>query len=758
MSKSIFLVFSSILRFLKSQTMNKLLIVFAVFAMYGFTGAKDRKMPSKETFSNPTIEYYPKPLWFWNNTTVTGEGISHQMQDFRDSCYYGGFGILPFGKKFKPEYLSDEYFKMYGVALEKAKELGLTMCLYDEYGFPSGGVGPHNGDGIGRFEKAFPIQTIKRLDKIEIEVSGLSVCNQIVPGGNLMAAVAMEKQSFKRINLRGFITDGVLKWEVPAGEWKVMFFVCIKDGDPIVDYLDPEAVRNFITMTHEAYYSRFKRYFGTVITGTFFDEPTMYRANGRMWTDRFNEKFEKQYGFNPEIYYPALWYNIGLETSSARNFLFGFRTELYAKGFTKELNDWSAAHSVPATGHQDQEEILNPVSVSGDLMKCFKYLDIPGIDKIGGDRPAERFYKLVSSAAYNWNKSFVMSETYGAMGNISWNEIFSVAMDQYAKGINILIPHAVWYDTNNVTYKPELSHRNVLYADSLKIFNQFLARLNMVLQKKGKHIADIAVLYPIQSLQGEHYFDGPLPFYKGGVEIPKTDYIDVANWLTEDAGKDYTFLHPEVLDEKCIVSGAKLQFQNSVNSDEYSVLIIPSCKTISLSNLKKIKYFNDKGGNIIFTSQLPVYSVEPGKDSEVTEMVNSILSETNQNGNKTNQASGKAIFISNPNGKAIREAIEKLDLRFDVEYPINKDLRYIHKIINGMDVYYFANVGRSNIATTIQFRGNHNPDIWNPHTGEVTKTGAATNIVNGFKITTLPLNLKSNHSIFYISKQSKLNN
>jgi len=27
--------------------------------------------------------------------------------------------------------------------------------------------------------------------------------------------------------------------------------------------------------------------------------------------------------------------------------------------------------------------------------------------------------------------------------------------------------------------------------------------------------------------------------------------VDVANWLTEVAGKDYTFLHPEVLDEKC---------------------------------------------------------------------------------------------------------------------------------------------------------------------------------------------------------------
>ena len=37
----------------------------------------------------------------------------------------------------------------------------------------------------------------------------------------------------------------------------------------------------------------------------------------------------------------------------------------------------------------------------------------------------------------------------------------------------------------------------------------------------------------------------------GPAGLPK----DVANWLTEDAGKDFTFIHPEVLDEKCIVEG-----------------------------------------------------------------------------------------------------------------------------------------------------------------------------------------------------------
>jgi len=731
--------------------MNKIILILTFFSIYGFAQAGEPKVPVKETFKNPTLAYFPKPLWFWNNTNVTREGVASQMLAFRDSCNYGGFGILPFGKKFKPEYLSDEYFDVYGKALEKAAELGLTMCLYDEYGFPSGGVGPHNGDGIGRFEKLFPEQTIKRLDKTEFDISGPSVCKQKVPKGKLMAAIAMEKKSLKRINVASGIVGEELTWKVPSGDWKVMFFTCVKDGDPIVDYLDPVPVGNFIKMTHEAYYARFKKYFGTVITGTFFDEPTMYRANGRMWTPLFNDKFKKKYGFDPESYYPALWYDIGPETIAARNYLFGFRTELYAEGFTKSVNDWSVAHHISATGHQDQEEVLNPVSVSGDLMKCFKYLEIPGIDKIGGDRPAERFYKLVSSAAYNWNKPLVMSETYGAMGNIGWNEIFSVAMDQYAKGINVLIPHAVWYDDRNVTFKPELSQRNPLYADSLKIFNQFLARLNLILQEEGRHVADIAILYPIHSMQGDHYLDGPLGNYKGGVDIPKTDYLDVSNWLTEDAGKDFTFLHPEVFDEKCKVANGKLLLSNKVNREEFSVLIIPSCKTISLTNLKKISDFYKKGGNLVFTTQLPTHSAEPGKDKEVVAIINSILSGNEQAGTMLKKGSdgGKAIFVPNPSGQKMRDALEKLQVSFDVDYPVNKNLRYIHKVVNGSNVYYIANIGNSVIETRIQLKGIHHPEVWDPHTGTVTQIVATSEIGN---MTSLPLKLVPYHSAFLISK------
>ncbi len=682
---------------------------------------------SKEEFKEPSVEFWPRPLWFWNNTNVTIEGIEKQMKDYKDLCGYGGFGILPFGKNFKPEYLKDDYFRVYGKALEKAKELGLTMCLYDEYGFPSGGIGLHNGDGIPRFGLMYPDQTLKRLDKAEEDVTGPVSYSKTIPEGKLMSIVAMEKKTLERIDLTHYVSDKVLTWNAPSGNWKIMIFTCVNDPDKIADYLDPEAVRNFIKMTHEEYYKRFRDYFGTVISGTFFDEPTMYRAQGRMWTGKFNSKFENKFGFSPNNLYPSLWYDIGPETQSARNYLFGFRAELYAEGFTKEVNDWSVAHGVTATGHQDQEEVANQVSISGDFLKSFKYLGIPGIDKIGGNRPAEKFYKLVSSAANNWDNTLVMSETYGAMGtfgdkkDLTWNNIFSIAMDQYAKGINMLIAHAVWYDIKNVTYKPELSHRNPLYADSLKVFNQFLSRLNFVLQKDAKHVADIAILYPIQSLQADHFFDGPIETYKGGVDIPFTDYIDVSELLTNFVGKDFTFIHPEVLDERCPVVNGKLSLQNKINKEEFRVLIIPSCKTISVSNLQKINEFYEQGGTIIFTTRLPSQAVERAGNQEVIKIIKKLFPEGENSSGivRSGQKGGKAVFVRQPDGQNLKEALVQAMDNFDVDYPVNEDIRYIHKVINGQEMYYFANIGGENVTLPVTLRGNVKLQKWDPHTGKI---------------------------------------
>ena len=675
-------------------------------------------------FKTPPTKFRPDPLWFWNNTDITKEGIDAQMPGFLEKCGYGGLAILPFGPNLTPKYLTEEYFERYKYAVEKAAELGLTLSLYDEYGFPSGSGGAINADGVPRFRNRFPNLTMKRLDKIEEETrGGATYVSPVSKTGQLMAAVAMNADTKERIDLSGNITEETIVWKVPEGNWKIMQFVCVADDDPNMDYLSEEAAKAYISMTHEAYYKRMPEYFGKTITSTFFDEPTLYRAQARCWTPTFNETYIKKYGSSPALYYPALWYDIGPETQAARNALFGLRAELYAAAYPKAVSEWSKAHGIVATGHQDNEEIENPVGTSADLMKCFKYQDVPGIDKIGGDRPAEKFYKIVSSAAYNWDHSLVMSETYGAMGNIPWDTLYNVAMDQYSKGINMLIPHAVWFNDRDVTFEPELSHRNRLYNQGLYEFNTFLARLNMLLRNDDRFVTDVAMLYPIETMQGEHYFDGPLGASAGGVKIPDMDYVQISQRLTNELGRDFQFLHPEVLQDACRVDKNGLTLANTKQYNTFRTLIVPSSKTISVANLAKILTFFEAGGQVIFTTQLPVKSTEPNADAQVVALMDKLLPEKLRSSGEphTNPAGGRVVFLAKPGADALRNALARPSETFDVEFPEGiVPMRYIHKERAGKDIYYFANLNGKAFDSAVALRGKKRYELWNPHTGEVT--------------------------------------
>ena len=116
----------------------------------------------------------------------------------------------------------------------------------------------------------------------------------------------------------------------------------------------------------------------------------------------------------------------------------------------------------------------------------------------------------------------------------------------------------------------------------------------MLLQAPGRHVADIAVLYPISTLQAGYHFDGPLTPYVGGVDIPEADYIHLGELLSTKVCRDFTFLHPEALDDRCTVAADTLKLKNKVNHEDYKVVILPGHKTIRWSNLQKIKEFYDQ--------------------------------------------------------------------------------------------------------------------------------------------------------------------
>lgn len=570
-------------------------------------------------FANPLAQHRSWPL-YWLNAPLKPAALREQIQAMRDQCGFGGFAPLTL-RTAKPDYLTEEYFERYALMLETAESLGLKIIFYDDINFPTGTAG-------GRLAKQFPDSTLKNLRKVEKEIIGPRQVELPVPGRTLMAAVAMESQTKQRIDLAGFIKDAKLTWNMPVGTWKVMFFVCEPQSE-FVDYLDPEAVKRWMTLTYDQFYKRFSRHFGTTITQSFFDDAAMvYTSGGRTWTTGFNEKFKHKHGTDPALLYPAMWYDIGPDTEAARVALFGMRAELMSEGFVRTIHEWCAARGIKVSGHPAGNYEPQPVEVSGDNIKFYQHCDIPLFDSIHYYGHGRDGFKLVSSAAFTYDRPVTAVEIYGNYPDNSVDKamLYRSAMEVFARGANQIIPHGMWYEPAKMHIPPEISHRNQRWGAELPAYNQFVGRCSLLLQG-GRHVADVGMLYPVVALQAAYRFDVPgLQQPNWGKDAPRwADYLKISDRLTGSVRRDFTFLHPEILDERCRVQDATLRLNNATNWEEYRVIIIPGGEVISWRNLQKMQQFYDEGGRVIATTQLPFKSSEFGHDDDVRQAITTMF-------------------------------------------------------------------------------------------------------------------------------------
>ncbi|HKE25701.1 MAG TPA: glycosyl hydrolase [Bryobacteraceae bacterium] len=743
------------------------------------------------TFQNPPGDYHGTRWITLRLANATDASVIAMIDQAAASGAYGSFMITPDGGKTtalseaymkgsrRPPsdtgiaYLSEDYFRLYKAAVEEGEKQHLPLrTLYDELQYPSGMAG-------GLFFTKYPEEGAKSLEEVEKNVTGPARVELEIPlpDGIYVGAVLFNRDNFERLDVSAKKTAKGMACDVPKGNWKAMLFYLDRTFRPnstkggFMDYLSPQAVDHFIHLTFDAYYEHLKPYFGSTIQMTFYDEPSMHLSDGRMWTAGFNAAFENKYGFSPMKYYPALWYDIGPETAAARNALFGFRTEMYAENYIGRVAAWCAAHGIDMSGHQDQEETRNPVPISGDIMKVFKEQQIPGIDDIYYNGRSNVSYKLVTSAAFNWDKPLTMAETYAAYRQMTGAKAYKTAMDQMAMGVNLQIGN-----------RP---------AAAGKDLDAFIAR-SAYLLRHGRHVADIAMLYPIASLQADYYFASPptsnrpgsAPWFywalEGGLIQPENDYMDLGEMLYRGLRIDYTYLHPEVLIGRSTIANGRITLNNQENREEFRVLIVPGGDTLSADAAKRIVEFYRAGGVVIATHKLPTRSAEFGRDREVRDMVGEVfgfperdpitaeirpmIDDYKNYFASHNAAGGRSYFLPQPDLKQmtalLKEAIPVADV--DIQQPpmwpvkmgpeYDGALTYIHKVKDGHDIYFFANSKDTTLDTKVVLRGNKNLAFWNPQTGErqAAETGHAE--AGGQPVTAVQLALRPVSAVFLVSE------
>ena len=720
-------------------------------------------------FKTPPMAYKSQPLWHMNGGMTT-EGIKKQLRDARDKSGFSGVAVLPVGAT-RPNYLSQDYFARYNDILETCKALGMEVIFYDDIGFPSGSAG-------GQMRKLYPDHILCRLDKLEVDVTGPTQWMQNLPPGYHMAAVAMNTKTFKRHMIPLSANGKSVKWKVPPGDWKLMVFTCVRSKDNKVDYLCPESIDKFFSLTYDKYYERFADHFGTTIKMTFFDDVGLRKASRRNWTPAFNEKFKQKHGYDPSLLYPALWHDIGPDTTAARVALYSFRAELLAEGFPLKVQEWASKHGIQSSGHAMAQYHPQPTFLAGDNIKFYEHSDIPMIDSIhyyGHGRPG---FKFTSSAACCYDKPLVSVEIYGNYkGHFDTPMLYRSGMELFARGANVFLPHGMWYVPEKMRIRPLISDFNPDIAADLAGYNEWVGRASLML-RGGRSVADIAVLYPIAALQAHVTLDAVVdqPKVKGNVHPglylpPENDLNPLSDSLTGGLRRDFTFLHPEILDDQCEIDGPLLKLKNKVNFQSYKVLILPGARVIQWRTLQKIKAYYDAGGKIVATTALPCKSAEFGHDRDVQRTIAEIFGvQPNEPTPKQklmtqrNDKGGMAIFIpgflqNRPLlGQALGLTVPQADVRFtDVVPTIDPKkgmLSYLHKVKDNRHIYFFANSTDRTIDTAVCLRGKLSLQSWNPHNGKVKDIHVTCSSTNGVITTQTLLNINSLESLFLVEKNN----
>ena len=176
---------------------------------------------------------------------------------------------------------------MFRFAWQEAGRLGLEINMNDGSGWTGSG-GPWNTPEMSlEFVRVGPIRgrmpnltNMNRksflgsaagtpaglADMRAVDVKGPSRYRETAPPGRLISAVAMNTKTLQRVNLTPRVQSGSLAWQVPAGDWGIMFFTCVVDGNRgLVDYLEPESVKKYVSLTYEKYYGALSAHFGKTL-------------------------------------------------------------------------------------------------------------------------------------------------------------------------------------------------------------------------------------------------------------------------------------------------------------------------------------------------------------------------------------------------------------------------------------------------------------------------------------------------------------
>ncbi|MGJ9384840.1 glycosyl hydrolase [Salipaludibacillus sp. CF4.18] len=557
----------------------------------------------REQFLSPSDEYTPIPFWFWNDQ-LTKEEIIRQIHDFYDKGVTG-FVLHPrIGIPKEIGYLSDAYMKLVQVAVAEANDLGMTVILYDEGMYPSGSAN-------GQVVKKNPEFASRGLKMVEYpcEQGDNTISTVVSSGEQLVSIQAVEKLSESAINFEKTKVIGdqgeQISFSPPNdSEWSILLFIetytngTIRgihfgedDGEEAApksaDLLNPDAMKTYIHLTHDNYYSALKEYFGNTVIAMFTDEPDMLGrnsdANLMPWTNDFLAFYIR--AGNEESYLPALWFDAESHSLEIRKAYRKTVNEKLTASYYKPISDWCQSHHISLTGHP----------AASDDIGLLEHFQIPGQDVVWrwvapeDGKALEGQHttagKCSADAARHRGRRRNLNEVLGVCGKESAWALSPGDMKWYfdwlfVRGVNLITPHAFYYSIDGMKRSherpPDVGPNNSWWP-YYKQFAQYIKRMSW-LMTDSVNTTEIAVLCEEDHLPCEIV----KPLFENQVEF---------NYLEESL-----FLNSSRIDKGFL----------KIKQQKYRVLLMEASKQLDIKVERKLAQFIEDGGKVVSLGDSPL--------------------------------------------------------------------------------------------------------------------------------------------------------
>jgi len=737
------------------------------------TATRAPARPLEQGFVDPPASARPCVYWMWLNGYTNQAQLTRDLEELKDKgirkayifdCGARGSVVLA-----GPAFMGPEWMKAMRHAMRDAKRLGIELGLITSSSWNAGGtwVTPKHASmglywsqkkvtGPARFADALPLPTIppkapKNADGKPAfwkEVAVVALPAPKVLDDPPPAKSPKSKSKTLLIDDLETIVDltgkvdgqGRLNWDVPAGKWLAMRFICANTGQGLVlaspnsaglaiDHFSAEATRMHFQYFVDILHREFGRLPETPLSTLYV---CSYELRGAVWTPDFLQEFQQRRGYDIRRYLPLLAGMKLKDRQTAERFDFDYR---------KTQSDLLIENFYQAAAQVCHEHGLKLCAEAGGPGPPLHNVPVDALRAQGAiDIPRGEFWtdqhlwvvKETASAAHVYGKPVVDMESFTSWRH--WQDgpldLKPFADQAMCDGTNLFTFHTCPHSPPEAGRPGWVYHAGTHFGPPLiwwpkaRPFVDYLARSSYLLQQ-GLFVADICYYY---GDQGYNFVPRKEPDPSLG------------------PGYDYDVINAEAFLARIQTRDSRLVLPDGMS---YAVLVLPDREDMNLDVLKKLQGLVHDGATVVGPKPQRWGGLDrhTERDVEVRRLADELWGPCD--GQKVTEhiyGKGKVFW-----GRTLREIFQARALGPDFSY-VGRDaetqLDFIHRRAGSDEIYFIINKGKrwEEVDCTFRVTGKQ-PELWTAETGEMRRQPVFATVPGGTKV---PLRLAPAGSVFVV--------